>query len=390
MTITMVHSNPARIDNGVFKVDRKFHVGMQTYADQIRIPLTTVHPEMAPDQAIMDPIEVPCSELSYRVMIVKTDRAWRPLPAEIPRLRDKISASRLVYGTGLGSSKIARDVGVPYILILEYDLQTQITVSTSQVSSSLRRTIRAARCAWQYWTRGIPEMRGAHSLHCNGYPIYDATRRYNANSLLYFDSRMSADMIIPQQELDARLATRVGRTQRLLFSGRFERMKGADDAVRVAVECLRRGLDIEMHFFGQGSLRGEMELIAATAQRPGRIFIHDAVPYTELVTASRTFDLFVCCHIQSDPSCTYLESFGAGLPIVGYANRMWRRLRETSGAGFASPMGSPEKVVDDVEKVLLNSDVLPAMSEKALAFARQHCFELEFRKRIDALNNAIA
>ncbi len=69
---------------------------------------------------------------------------------------------------------------------------------------------------------------------------------------------------------------------------------------------------------------------------------------------------------------------------------MWRSLRETSGAGLASPMGSPEKVVDDVEKMLMNSDVLSAMSEKALAFAQQHCFELEFRKRIDALNNAIA
>jgi len=390
MVLTMVLSNPARIDNGVLKVDRKSYLGMQIYAEQVRMPLTTVYPEMAPDQSIMDPIEVPCSELPYRVMTVKTDRAWRPLPVEIPRLRDTISASRLVYGTGLGSSKIARDVGVPYILVLEYDLQTQIAVSTSQVSSAPRRAIRAARCAWQYATRGIPEMRSAQSLHCNGYPIYDATRRYNANSLLYLDSRMSTDMLIPPRELDARLASRVGRPLRLLFSGRYERVKGADDAVRAAVECLRRGLDIEMHFYGQGSLRGEMELIAAKAQRPGRIFIHDAVPYTELVTISRSFDLFVCCHIQSDPSCTYLESFGAGLPIVGYANRMWGRLRETSGAGLASPMGSPAKVVDDVEKVLVNSDVLSAMSEKALAFARQHCFELEFRKRTDALNNAIA
>jgi hypothetical protein len=53
-------------------------------------------------------------------------------------------------------------------------------------------------------------------------------------------------------------------------------------------------------------------------------------------------------------------------------------------------MGSPEKVADDVERLLLNSDAVAAMSEKALAFAQQHCFELEFRKRIDALNSAIA
>jgi colanic acid/amylovoran biosynthesis glycosyltransferase len=388
MTLTMTHFNPARIENGVLKVDRKFHVGMQSYADQIRTPLTTVHPEMTPDQAVMDLIEVPVSELSYRVMTVKTDGASRPLPHEIPRLREQIAGSRLIYGGGLDSPRIARELRVPYILMLEYDLQTQIVVSAGQSKSAPRRTIRAARCFWRYVTESIPEMRGAHSLHCNGYPMYDATRRYNVNTLLYFDSRMSEDMIIPAEDLASRLANRPGRPLRLLFSGRYERMKGASDAVRVGVECLRRGLDIEMHCYGQGSLRSEMEDIAAQAKR-GRVFIHDAVPYTELVRISRSFDLFVCCHIQSDPSCTYLESFGAGLPIVGYANRMWRRLSEDSRAGLMSPMGRPDKVADDVERLYSNFEVISAMSAKALEFAKHHCFELEFRKRIDALNAAI-
>jgi colanic acid/amylovoran biosynthesis glycosyltransferase len=390
MTLTMVHCNPARIDNRVLKVDRKFHVGMQSYAEQIHAPLVTVHPEMNSDQVIMDLIEVPLAELSYEVMTVKTDRALRPLSNEIPRLREQFAGSRLIYGTGLDSAKIARELGVPYILILEYDLQTQMTVSASQVSGVPRRAIRAARCAWQYMTQGVPDMRGAHSLHCNGYPIFEAARRYNPNSLLYLDSRMSTATLMPNQELEARLATRVGRPLRLLYSGRYERMKGADDAVRVAIECLRRGLDIEMHFYGQGSLRDEMERVAATSERPDRIFIHNAVPYTELVSISRTFDLFVCCHIQSDPSCTYLESFGAGLPIAGYANRMWRRLCEDSGAGFASLVGSVEKVSDDVEKFVSNPDVMAAMSQRALEFAQNHPFEIEWRKRVEALNNAIA
>jgi colanic acid/amylovoran biosynthesis glycosyltransferase len=390
MTLTMVHTNFARIDDNIFKVDRKFHVGMQKYAEQIRAPLTTIHPEMPLGQVTMDPIEVPCSELLYNVITVKLDPAWRPLPFEITRLREQISGSRLVYGTGLGSSKIARDLGVPYILILEYDLQTQITVETGQVKGAARRTIRMARCVWRYATKGIPEMRGAHSLHCNGFPIYDATQRYNTNSLLYFDSRMSADMIIPPVEFNRRVAARGDRPFRLLFSGRYERMKGADDAVRVAVECLRRGLNVEMHLYGQGSLREEMEQIAAKATKPARIHIHDAVPYTELVKISQSFDLFVCCHIQNDPSCTYLESFGAGLPIVGYANRMWRRLSQTSGAGLASPMGQPDKVANDIGKLLSNPEAFTTMSQKARKFAEEHCFELEFQKRIDALNAAVS
>ena len=385
----MVHSNRARIDSGILKVDRKFHVGMQTYADKIRVPITTVHPEAAPDDTTMDLIEVPCSDLKYRIVTIKVDGAQRPLTTEISRLQDEISRGRLLYGGGLGSTAIARSLGIPYILILEYDLQTQITVTTVQVKSVVRRAVRAARCAWHYFVNSIPEMRGAHSLHCNGYPIYDATRRINPNSLLYLDSRMSRDMIISRDELASRMANRGERPLRLLFSGRYERMKGADDAVRVGVECLRRGLDVEMHFYGQGALRGEMLAIASQAPRNAQIHIHDAVPYTELVTISRSFDLFVCCHIQSDPSCTYLESFGAGLPIVGYGNRMWRRLQENSGAGFASPLGRPDLVAEDVRRLIAAPQSLELMSEKAVTFAEQHSYEREFAKRIDALNQVL-
>jgi hypothetical protein len=35
--IVMAHSNSARIDDGVFKVDRKFHVGMRAYEFAKRI-----------------------------------------------------------------------------------------------------------------------------------------------------------------------------------------------------------------------------------------------------------------------------------------------------------------------------------------------------------------
>jgi glycosyltransferase involved in cell wall biosynthesis len=390
MSLTMVHSNPARVDNGVFSVDRKFQLGMQAYAQAIHTPLVTIHPERSPDAATMDLVEMSLSELSYRVLVVKVDRQQRPLPEEIPRLREEIARSALVYVAGLNSAEIARSLGVPYILILEYDLGTQITVTSSEVRGVPRRAVRVARCALNYLTKSIPDIRGAHSLHCNGYPIYDATRRHNGNSLLYLDSRMSLDMIIPREDLRARLAARAGRPLRLLFSGRYERMKGVADAVTVAVECLRRGLDIEMHFYGQGALRKDMERIAAQAVRPGRIHIHDAIPYPELVKISRSFDLFVCCHIQSDPSCTYLESFGAGLPIVGYGNRMWRRLCESSGAGLLSPLGRPALVADDVQRLSEDFQLLSTLSERAVAFAQEHNYESEFGKRIRALNAAIA
>ena len=120
-----------------------------------------------------------------------------------------------------------------------------------------------------------------------------------------------------------------------------------------------------------------------------RIHIHDAVTYPQLVELARNFDVFVCCHIQNDPSCTYVESFGAGLPIVGYGNRMWRRLCEASKAGMWSKTGRPQLVARDLQRLAGDPVLLESMSSKARAFALEHCFENEFAKRTDALNNAL-
>jgi glycosyltransferase involved in cell wall biosynthesis len=368
----MIHANPASVRDGLLTVDRKFHVGMLRYANLIHSPIMTVNPPLHDGQKIMDAIEVPTAELPYRISTA---------PAE---LRELIRGSALVYGSEntMHGGTIARELGVPYIMVLEYDLQTHMTNNASQVGNVLRKSIRRTKTALNYF-RGIEEMRRAHSLHCNGYPIYEATRNYNTNRLLYLDSRMSADMLIGKREMEVRSADRYARPLRLLYSGRYEPLKGALDAVKVGMECLRHGLNIEMHCYGQGSQKSQMQEAATDS----RIHIHDAIPYPDLVKLSGTFDVFVCCHIQNDPSCTYLESFGAGLPIVGYDNRMWRGLLNASGAGYASPMGKPTKVVDDIAR-LITARKLDEMSARALEFAKQHTFEIEFQKRVAALNAA--
>jgi colanic acid/amylovoran biosynthesis glycosyltransferase len=244
------------------------------------------------------------------------------------------------------------------------------------------------RATWSYYKAGLPEMRSAHSVHCNAYPVYDVAMSENLNALLCLDSRMSSDMIMLHEELSARLAERRDNALRLLYSGRYEAVKGAVDAVKVGLECLAMGIEIEMHCYGQGSLAAEMRELAKRSS--SRIVIHEAVPYPDLVKIARTFDVFVCCHVQNDPSCTtYLESFGAGLPIVGCANRMWERLCDASGAGLCSPIGKPHLVAADVLR-LTDRATLIGKSVQALDFDRAHSYETEHGKRIEALNDVLA
>jgi colanic acid/amylovoran biosynthesis glycosyltransferase len=376
-SIVMIHANPARIERNLLTVDRKFHVGMLRYAELIRSHIVTINPPLSAGQQIMDQVEIPLTELPYGIQTT-VDPA-HTVPA--------IKGAQLVYGyeNSMQAATIAREHGVPYIMILEYDLQTKMTETASQVANPLRRVIRRARSAAYYFRKLLPEIRRAHSLHCNGYPIFEATAPYNANRLLYLDSRMSEDMLITDEELKARLDHQGGRPLSLLYSGRYEPMKGALDAVKVGLECIRRGLPIEMQCYGQGSQMVAMSNLAAKSP----IKVHPAISYPDLVKISRTFDAFVCCHIQNDPSCTYLESMGAGLPIVGYDNRMWKGVLSASSAGYASPMHRPGRVADGIA-ALSHPAQLRNLSVKALAFAKSHTFEKEYQKRVDAINSAVA
>jgi hypothetical protein len=67
---------------------------------------------------------------------------------------------------------------------------------------------------------------------------------------------------------------------------------------------------------------------------------------------------------------------------------MSRGLLKVSGAGYASPTGKPSKVVDAIARLVKDREV-DIMSARALEFAKQHTFETQFQKRVDALNEAV-
>lgn len=386
--LTMMHSNRARVDRGTLFIDRKFHLGMQNYVAAISSPIVSIHPESDGSETTMDMVEIPLKELGYTVMAINGGSDTSKAVADASRVADQIRSSYLVYGGGLGSEAICAGLKIPQIAVLEYDLATQIKVSTSQVASPLRKASRALKVSLGY-VKGIADLRRSAGIHCNGYPTFDATAPYNANRLLYLDSRMYRSMVISEAQLEARLNRGHIAPLKLLFSGRFDPIKGALDAVRVGLACLDQGVDIELHCYGKGSQRSEMLRLASQSSARGRIHIHDAVTYPELVEIARDFDIFVCCHVQADPSCTYLESFGSGLPIVGYANTMWRRLSQESGAGLCTPLHKHQDVVEDVKRLAADAGLRKSMSARARAFALAHAFEPEFKLRTDDINRML-
>ena len=174
---------------------------------------------------------------------------------------------------------------------------------------------------------------------------------------------------------------------RLIFSGRLEPMKGAQDLIPVAQVLERRGTDFTLDIFGTGSLQGEIAAGMRRLADPGRVRLHGAVDFeTELVPFTRTqADVFLGCHRQSDPSCTYIEAMGCGVAVASYDNRMWQRLNGEAQAGWGSPLGEPEVLAERLVAIARDPDAITRASRNAWAFSQAHAFLPEFRRRMEHL-----
>jgi glycosyltransferase involved in cell wall biosynthesis len=103
-----------------------------------------------------------------------------------------------------------------------------------------------------------------------------------------------------------------------------------------------------------------------------------------------TVDLFVCCHRQGDPSCTYLETLSAGVPIVGYANEAFEGLVRLGKFGWTVPMNDPARLADEIARLDRSRAELGSAARAAIEFARQHSFEATFQRRVDHLAAVVA
>jgi glycosyltransferase involved in cell wall biosynthesis len=111
---------------------------------------------------------------------------------------------------------------------------------------------------------------------------------------------------------------------------------------------------------------------------------------TELAPLVRDeVDLFVCPHVQGDPSCTYLETFACGVPMVGYDNEAFGGLMTYVDAGWRVPLGDPEAMASAILALDRDRAAIVAKARAARDFAREHTFEATCRRRMEHLRSCM-
>ncbi len=360
-----------RLPDGRFRMDVKFVEGMRLHKALWPGTITVVlwdHGQPIPFGA-----EYTAAELGFEFVVLDSDA---PLPRELLEEHDSISASADMVET----LDLAGPRRVPVVYSVEYTLGTRLKIVALDPGLGVLRKARSMLWNLNVERRRRRAFKAAAGVQANGYPAFAAYSRLNRETILYLDGRIRREMMATPEDMAARaVALRSGGPLRIVHSGRREPMKGAQDLLPVARNLAAMGVDFTLDVFGTGSLEGDLR-----AEVGGHLRLHPPVDFeTGLVPWMRgNADLFLSCHRQSDPSCTYLEAMGCGVPVIGYRNAMWRAMQQDSGAGWVVPMADTKAMAGRIAQLNHDRSALVEHAERALYFASHHDFETEFARRM--------
>lgn len=370
--LTIFPSLPvSRLPDGRVSITRKLISGLQAYVQRwdadIVVPMQSGPLGSNLDNEAVDPRQLP-----FRLVVDGDVRA-------------EIAQSAVVLATATADqthlAPICRELQVPFAYVSEYSLRTRLQMVRAETRNPLlllRRTL------WhvQQERRLRRAISLADGVQCNGTPTYDAYRDLTPNPLLFFDTRSADDALIGADELATRLAGLMRHEPlRLAFSGRLVRIKGADHLIDVAQHLDRLGVAFHMTICGDGELSDSMR--ARIGSLP--VVMAGVLDFERELQPllKRSIDLFVCCHRQGDPSCTYLETMSTGVPIVSYDNEAFVGVRAAAGTGWSVPMDRPDLMAAQIAR-LSRAEIAEA-SHQSLGFAKLHTFEKVFDQRIEHL-----
>ena len=282
---------------------------------------------------------------------------------------------------------IIRNANCPIVYAVEYTHGARQKINYLETKSIPQAIVRAGRIGWKEYRRRRAFFASA-GMQMNGYPAFETYGTLSVSPIIYLDSRATSDIMATREEMDRRRQRLLSaRPLRLYHSGRLERMKGSHQLIPLAVALQKAEIPFSLDIYGAGSLRADISSAIASRGLTNLVHLHDPIDYrTQLVPLMRSdADLFVSCHLQSDPSCTYLETLACGVPIVGYNNRMWSRLRTASSGGWDVSAGNISKMASEIGRLHQNRSEIINASASGLAFARDHDFDNQFRKRMDHL-----
>ena len=372
-----------RLPDGRLRLTQKFIDGVKQFQKFWSGPLAVYIGAIEHDTGDMDLVSVQPKDLPFGIEVLPFSEIEKAIVAD----RSAVVLLSLDDFEQSGLSAICHKHGTPSCYVSEYSHATRKQIIDATIGNPLRRVRRKIWEAQQERKRRAA-VALASGLQSNGTPTFDSYKAISPDPHLYFDTRVTEDLLATDEDVRRRLAAPVAnRPIRLVFSGRLAPLKGAGLLLDVAKELRQLNVDFHMSICGDGESKEKMsrtieaEQLSKYVSLPGILdFKRELVPFVK-----SDVDLFVCCHPQGDPSCTYLETLSCGVPIAGYANEAFEGVVRTSGSGWMVPVNRPDALARTIAEIQRTPQALLEHSLTALAFARSHTFEQTFLGRVNHL-----
>jgi colanic acid/amylovoran biosynthesis glycosyltransferase len=382
---------PGRRD-GSFILTRKFLDGVLEYVKHWPGSVAVWVARATRPDTNLDHVEVHPSELPFNLRWI--DGAEEDEQRFLPAIQSADLVLAALVDRHVCLSKLCHLHGVPLVYVTEYSVKTRRQIIRAETRNPLLRW-RRERFNVKLERQYESAVSLASGVQCNGWPTYHAYRGLNDRALLYFDTRVRQSQLISPTALELRLSEMRSKPLRLAFSGRLIAMKGADHLALVAQELKRLNVPFSLDICGGGTLEAKVRRDIARFGLRDEVRLRGVLDFeSELLPfIARNIDLFVCCHRQGDPSCTYLETYSCGVPIVGYGNEAFAGLAETSRAGgpeWVTPLDDPITLARKIADLHGRRDEVVAASYNALAFASQHTFEHTMRTRVQHMLDCLS
>ncbi len=333
-----------------------------------------------------DNVEISPKDLPFKLVVVD----FRGETAK--RLLSEVKVA--IAGIGHRATHMSawgNEVNVPVIYGSEYSLKTRLQIVRAEVSNPIRL---ARKILWEVLLEREQRnaIRIADGVQCNGTPTYDAYKVINRNPMLFFDGRMNDDMLAPdsaQAKRHNRL--RSGEPLRLAWSGRLNKMKGANYLPAFANELKNLGVPFKLEVFGGGILEQRLRQEVIARGLGDCVDIKGYIDFVKALTPhmQKSVDIWICPHVQGDPAGAFLEAFGSGLPIIGFDTEALTGLLRLVNAGSTVTLRDVKALAARVAQASRDREELVTWSKAARDFAAAHTFDKSFQRRMTHIEDVL-
>ncbi len=278
----------------------------------------------------------------------------------------------------LGKKGAERFLSMPCKVVYVAEVTRRIRYAIFQAESSrngkigMADTLRAYLGLWKGELATRKMMRKSAGIQCNGPAVFESYGNLSKNSFLYFDHRV--DGVAKEKDFNK-------SSKSIAFSGNISPLKGSKYIADISWAIYNLNPEIVFYLIGDGVDRQDiLEKGAPNIVYKGFMSYKDEwEPFVQ-----ENIDLMVMPHLQGDPSMTYYETLGQGVPIIGFSNETLDFLVSQKMA-WSVPQGDVQQLARKIDEILRAPDELAAASVRARRFMTENLYSRVLARRIDHL-----